>query len=304
MKVCVMIEGQEGVTWDEWQGLARSAEDAGLDGFFRSDHYTSFHGPPGPALDAWSTISALAALTSRIRLGTLVSAVTFRHPSILARMVATVDQVSGGRVELGLGAGWFEQEHVQNGFPFPDLPARFDLLAEYAEVVVRSWTEESVDHEGHFFVLRGQTALPHPVQRPHPPVILGGSGRRRSVALATRLAAEYNVAFRPPDVCRQLRTRLDRACAEAGRDPATLSLSLMTYAALGKSRADAEKRLERAAPLFRSSLATGLQGTVDEVAERFAEYGEAGVTRVFLQHPDRSDTDAVALMGELAAVLA
>jgi F420-dependent oxidoreductase-like protein len=304
MKVCLMIEGQEGVTWDQWQDLARSAEDAGLDGLFRSDHYTSFHGPPGPALDAWSTTSALAAITSRIRLGTLVSAATFRHPSVLARMVVTVDHVSGGRVELGLGTGWFELEHAQNGFPFPDVRARFDLLAEYAEVVVRSWTEESFDHQGEYFALRGQTARPRPLQQPHPPLILGGSGRPRSVGLAVRLASEYNVAFRPPEVCHQHRIRFDQACVEAGRDPAGLTLSLMTFAALGKSRADAQKRLERAAPLFRGAVATGLLGTPAEVAEQFAEYRAAGVDRVYLQHPDRSDRDALGYMGELAAILA
>ena len=303
MRVCVMIEGQEGVTWDDWLALAGSAEEAGLDGLFRSDHYTSFHGPPGDALDAWATLCALAAVTSRIRLGTLVSAATFRHPSVLARTVTTADQVSGGRVELGLGTGWFEKEHVQNGFGFPDIPARFDLLAEYAEVVVRSWTEESFDHEGRHFVLRGQTALPHPVQRPHPPLILGGRGRARSVALAARLAAEYNVAFCGVADCRHHRARLDRACEATGRDPATLSLSLMTYAALGKSRTDAQRRLERADPLFMAPLTTGLLGTVDEVAERFAEYRQAGVTRIYLQHPDRSDVDAVAHMGELAEIL-
>jgi alkanesulfonate monooxygenase SsuD/methylene tetrahydromethanopterin reductase-like flavin-dependent oxidoreductase (luciferase family) len=300
MRVCIMIEGQEGVTWDEWRSLASGAEEAGLDGLFRSDHYTSFHGPPGPALDAWSTLSALAAVTSRIRLGTLVSAATFRHPSVLARMAVTVDHISGGRVEVGLGTGWFDREHAQNGFPFPDMPSRFDLLAEYAEVVVRSWTEDSFDHDGRFFVLRGQSALPCPVQQPHPPLILGGRARPRSAALAAHLAAEYNVAFAPPAECRDHRARLDRACLEVGREPATLPLSLMIFAALGATRADAQQRLERAGPLFMAPLTTGLLGTVDDVAEQLGEYEKAGITRIYLQHPDRSDLDAVALMGELA----
>jgi alkanesulfonate monooxygenase SsuD/methylene tetrahydromethanopterin reductase-like flavin-dependent oxidoreductase (luciferase family) len=145
MQVCLMIEGQEGVTWSEWTALATAAEQQGLYGLFRSDHYTSFHAEPGPALDAWATLNALAAVTERLRLGTLVSPATFRHPSELARVVVTADHVSGGRVEVGIGAGWFELEHRQNGFPFPPLAERFDRFSEYVQVVVGSWGEEPFD---------------------------------------------------------------------------------------------------------------------------------------------------------------
>ena len=196
MQVCLMIEGQEDVTWNEWSALAQATEAAGLFGLFRSDHYTSFHGDPGGALDAWATLCALAVITDRIRLGTLVSAATFRHPSELARVAVTADHISGGRIEVGVGAGWFEGEHRQNGFVFPAVADRFDLLTEYIEILVHSWGAETFDFEGRHFVLQGQRALPGPVQKPHPPVIVGGAGRPRSLALAARFAQEYNTAFR------------------------------------------------------------------------------------------------------------
>ena len=175
MRLCLMIEGQEGVTWDQWVALAGATEASGLEGLFRSDHYSSFDPAGAAAHDAWATISALAALTRTIRLGTLVSPATFRHPSVVARMVATADHVSGGRVELGLGAGWFEREHDENGFPFGSVGERFELFAEHVELVVRHWTEERFDHHGTHYRLRGARSLPRPLQRPHPPLILGGN---------------------------------------------------------------------------------------------------------------------------------
>jgi F420-dependent oxidoreductase-like protein len=300
----MMIEGQEGVTWEEWVALARGAEDAGLDGLFRSDHYTSFHGPAAGALDAWSTLAALAPITSRIRLGTLVSPATFRHPSVLARTAVTVDHASAGRVEVGIGTGWFEQEHNQNGFPFPDVKARFDLLAEYAEVIVRSWTEESFDHKGEHYILHGQRSLPRPVQTPHPPLILGGRARPRSAALAARFAQEYNVSFLSAEECRQRRAVLDRACLEVDRDPTRLALSLMTLAAVGEDPDDARDRLDRALRFFPVRKEACLVGRVEDVADQLRAYERAGVSRVFLQHPDRNDMRGIELMGQLAQALA
>ena len=300
MRVCLMIEGQEGVAWEEWRALARAAESAGLDGLFRSDHYTSFHGGPAGALDAWATLAALAALTDRIRLGTLVSAATFRHPSELARVAVTADHVSGGRIEVGVGAGWFEGEHRQNGFPFPDTASRFDLLTEYVEVLVGSWTAEPFDHEGTHFVLRGQRALPAPVQTPHPPLVLGGRGRRRSLALAAAHAQEYNAAFLSSEDCGDLRARLDAACRQAGREPTTLPMSLMTLVSLGEDEADAERRLTRMLERFRGPRERCHAGTVDQMAALLGRFQAAGVERVYLQHPDRGDLAAIELMGELA----
>ena len=299
-----MIEGQEGVTWAEWVSLAQTAEAAGLDGLFRSDHYTSFHGPAGAALDAWATIGALASLTDRLRLGTLVSAATFRLPSELARVAVTVDHVSGGRVEVGLGAGWFEDEHRQNGFPFPPIMERFDRLAEYVEIVVRSWSAELFDFHGAYFTLEQQRALPAPVQSPHPPIILGGSGRRRSVGLAARYAQEYNVAFLDPEGCVRLRKALDQACAAVERDPATLLLSVMTLISLGKRHSEAEDRLRRALELFQGPPERGCAATPDEAIELLARYERAGVSRMYLQHPDRRDVEALELMGDLARSIA
>jgi len=160
MRLCLMIEGQEGVTWDDWVRLARLAEDNGLEGLFRSDHYTAIIRPDADAHDAWATLAGLAAVTERIRLGTMVSPATFRHPSVLARMAVTVDHISGGRVEVGMGSGWYEREHDAHGFAFLDGKERFELFAEQVEVVVRSWTEKRFDHDGGGYRLRGQLALP------------------------------------------------------------------------------------------------------------------------------------------------
>ncbi|MGH8573564.1 MAG: TIGR03560 family F420-dependent LLM class oxidoreductase, partial [Gammaproteobacteria bacterium] len=185
MRICLMIEGQEDVTWEQWVALAGACEEYGLEGLFRSDHYVSVMGrTERGSLDAWSTLSALAAVTSRIRLGSLVSPATFRHPSVVAKSAATADHISGGRVELGLGAGWYEAEHEAYGFEFPDTGTRMDVLGEQLEIVHRQWTEESVDFDGRHYKLKGVHALPKPVQRPHPPIIVGGSGRRRTVGLA------------------------------------------------------------------------------------------------------------------------
>jgi F420-dependent oxidoreductase-like protein len=302
MRLCLMIEGQEGVTWDQWVALAGAVEASGLEGLFRSDHYSSIFDPAGAAAhDAWATISALAALTRTIRLGTLVSPATFRHPSVVARMVATADHVSGGRVELGLGAGWFEREHDENGFPFGSVGERFDLFAEHVELVVRHWTEERFDHDGAHYRLRGARSLPRPLQRPHPPLILGGTARPRSAALAARFAQEYNTVDAPVDECRARGEALARACVEAGRDPATLVFSLMTAAAVGRDRADADGRLARLLELTgRSEPSQGwIVGTLDEAGEQLERLADAGVERVFLQHLDHADLGHVATLAKL-----
>ncbi len=301
MRICLMVEGQEGVTWDEWVALARAAEDAGLDALFRSDHYSAIVKPSAGALDAWTTLAGLAALTTRLRLGTLVSPATFRHPSVLARMATTVDHVSGGRVELGMGAGWYERDHTENGFPFLDVRSRFDLLAEQVEVVVRTWTEDGFDHAGAAYTLHEQTALPRPVQQPHPPLVLGGRAKPRSAALAARFATEYNTLGAPLEELRERRRRLDAACAEAGRDPSTLRYSLMTTCVIGRDRAEVDRRLRRVLELVQAEKPgdTWLAGTVDEVAHQLEQLAAVGIGRVMLQHLDHGDTDAVAVMGEL-----
>ena len=198
MRVCLMIEGQEDVTWDQWLALAGACEEHGLEGLFRSDHYESVMGMrERGSLDAWATLAALAARTSRIRLGTLVSPATFRHPSVLAKNVATVDHVSGGRVELGLGAGWHEGEHRAYGFEFPPTPTRMERLAEQLEIVTRSWTEDAFSFQGRHYQVQDLRALPKPVQRPRPTLLVGGGAGPKSLGLAARWADEYNTTGVP-----------------------------------------------------------------------------------------------------------
>jgi len=300
VRVCLMVEGQEGVTWAEWVALARAAEEAGLEGLFRSDHYSAIFEPVAGSLDAWATLAGLAALTSTLRLGTLVSPATFRHPSVLARLATTVDHISAGRVELGMGAGWYERDHSENGFPFLDARARFDLFAEQVEIVVRSWTEEGFDHDGPAYALHEQTALPQPVQRPHPPLILGGRAKPRSAALAARFASEYNTLAAPLGELRERGRRLDGACVAVGRDPATLAYSLMTMCVVGADAGDVARELARVeSQLGRERSEGWLVGTVDELADQVAELDSVGISRVFLQHMDHRELGPVALMGEL-----
>jgi F420-dependent oxidoreductase-like protein len=261
-----MIEGQEGVTWPQWVALAQAAERAGIEALFRSDHYSTVTGRGGGSLDAWTTLAGLAAVTSRLRLGTLVSPVTFRHPSVLARAVATVDHISDGRAELGMGAGWMEDEHRRFGFPFPAYEERAAMLAEQIEIVHRQWTEERFSFHGRFYELADCEAMPKPVQRPHPPLLIGGKGRRRTLEVAARWADEYNAFHVEPDFFPGLRERLDEALAAAGREPGSVRLSLMT-------------------PL--DGWTPGLAG----------EYEAAGVERVFLQHLDHEDVAAVERLG-------
>jgi F420-dependent oxidoreductase-like protein len=307
MRVCLMIEGQEGVTWDDWVRLARLAEEHGLEGLFRSDHYTAIIRPDAAAHDAWATLAGLAAVTERIRLGTLVSPATFRHPSVLARMAVTVDHISGGRVDVGMGSGWYEREHLAHGFPFLDGKQRFALFAEQVEIVVRSWTEERFDHDGAAYTLRDQQALPRPVQEPHPPLVLGGTVKRRFAALAARYATEVNTLGAPIDELHERRATLERACEELGRDPETLGYSVMTACFVGETEADVHDRLARflsvrgddsdPAALAAERRDRWLVGTVEEVAERIAGLAEIGVTRVFLQHLNHGDDEMVALVG-------
>jgi F420-dependent oxidoreductase-like protein len=305
MRICLMIEGQEGVSWEEWVALARACEEYGFEGLFRSDHYQSVFDVTGRgSLDAWTTLAGLAAVTERIRLGTMVSPATFRRPSILARMVATVDHISGGRVELGLGAGWNQAEHDAYGFPFPDLGERVGILEEQLEIVHRQWTEDEFSFEGRHYRLEHSRAEPKPVQRPHPPIVIGGAAGPRVARLAARWADEYNTTFASPEACRERRARIVAACEQEGRSP--IPFSLMTACCVGRdleeTLARAQRRLERSGrnddPAGLLGDDSKLVGTVDEVLSRLAAYRDAGVERVFLQHLDHTDLDMVRLIGE------
>jgi F420-dependent oxidoreductase-like protein len=311
MDVCLMIEGQEGVSWEQWVSLALGCEEHGFEGLFRSDHYVSFgHETEWGSLDAWATLAALAPQSSRIRLGTLVSPVTFRHPSQLAKAVVTADHASGGRVELGMGAGWFEGEHAAYGFPFPPVSERFDVLEEQVEIVHRLWdlNEDEVTFQGKHYQLRGCHALPKPVQDPHPPLIIGGQAHPRSVQMAVKWADEYNVHQKSPEECREIRVKLTNATEAAGRDPVELRLSLMIFTLVGEDRHELESRaarlLERRGdPTHPAEWLSNvgperLVGTTDWVVERLAGYADAGVDRVMMQHLLHDDLETLALVGK------
>jgi F420-dependent oxidoreductase-like protein len=305
VRICLMIEGQNGVTWEQWLELAQACERHGLEGLFRSDHYMAlFEEENRGSLDAWATLNALAARTERIRLGTMVSPATFRHPSELARVATTADHVSGGRIELGLGAGWHEQEHRAFGFEFHDMATRIELFEEQLEIVHRQWTEESFDFAGRHYRLEGCLAEPKPVQRPHPPLIVGGRARRRTVEAAARFADEYNTVLATAEECRERRERVEAACVAAGRDPATLVFSLMTTCVVGRDRDELRGRLGRLGAAEGDLDPTWVAGTLDEVEEQIRALEAAGVERIFLQHLLHDDLETVALIGELATRLA
>jgi len=303
-----MIEGQEGVTWAQWVALARACEEHGIPALFRSDHYQNLDGrhPERGALDAWATLSALAAVTERVRLGTLVSPATFRHPANLAKLVASADQVSDGRIELGLGAGWHEREHAAYGFPFARMGVRMDVLEEQLQVVLGSWNTEEFSFDGEHYKLDRLDAQPKPVQRPHPPLIMGGNAGPRGARLAARYADEYNTPFATLDDVRQRRAAIAQACERAGRAP--IPFSVMTCVIVGADDGDLRDRVKRVAAkqgsdaeaILRDPPAAWVVGTVERAAEQFTALREAGVTRVMCQHLAHEDVDAVALLAEVA----
>ncbi len=284
-----MIEGQEGVEWEQWLELALAAEAAGLEGLFRSDHYRSIgRGEPAGSLDAWATLAALAARTERLRLGTMVSPVTFRPASVLAKSVVTVDRISGGRAELGIGAGWYEAEHDSYGFPFLSTRERLDELDRQLEEIDRQWTEAG-------------DVYPKPVQEPRPPVIVGGRAKPRTVRAAMRFADEYNTVTPTLEEARERREILAEAAEAAGRPP--LVFSMMIGCVVGRDEGEVRDRLGRLRELMGDAENPQLTGTVEQVAETLREYEAAGVERAMLQHVVHEDVEMVALLGELATVL-
>ena len=289
MRICLMVEGQEGVDWAQWLALGRATEAAGLDGLFRSDHYRSIvRGEPAGSLDAWAVLAALAASTERIRLGTMVSPVTFRPASVLAKNVVTVDHVSNGRVELGIGAGWYEAEHETYGFPFGTARTRLDELDRQLAEITRQFTE-------------ADDIRPQPVQRPRPPIIVGGRARPRTVRAAIRFADEYNTVFPSVEDARERHRTLADAAREAGREP--LRFSMMIGCVVGRDRSDADERIAAWRALTGQEGSPGIAGTIDEVAEELRRYETVGVERAMLQHLVHEDVEMVAVLGELAAQL-
>ena len=312
MDLCLMIEGQEGVTWPQWRALAAACEEHRIPSLFRSDHYQNLDGraPDRPALDAWGTINALAALTTTLRLGTLVSPASFRHPSVLAKLVVVADHVSGGRIDLGIGAGWNEREHEAYGFPFAPMKTRIDVLEEQLQILMGTWSDGSFSFTGDHYVLRDLDAQPKPVQRPHPHLIMGGIAAPRSAALAARFADEYNTPFPSVDEASARRAAIVDACERAGRDP--IPFSAMIGTVIGADAADLEDRARRVAERIGSEADALLSdppngwivATIDQAAEQFAAYRDAGLHRVMCQTLVHDDLDAVALVGRLGSLVA
>ncbi|MCC4247359.1 MULTISPECIES: LLM class F420-dependent oxidoreductase [Microbacterium] len=294
MEYCLFTEPQQGFSYDDQLAFARSAETHGLDGFFRSDHYLrSGDGDPLPGpTDAWTTLAGLARETSRIRLGTLVSSVTFRVPGILAIQVAQVDAMSGGRVELGLGTGWFAAEHAAYGIPFP--ARRFDLLEEQLAIVTGLWStpiSETFSFEGAHYRLDAAPALPKPVQSPLP-VIVGGGGPRRTPALAARFATEFNIGFVAEEIVAEKFAGVRAACEQFERDPATLKLSVALPTIVGADDSAIERRLA-AIGQTREQFDNGanLIGRPDEIAAKVERLRALGAGRVYFQLLDLRDVD-------------
>jgi F420-dependent oxidoreductase-like protein len=302
MEFCVFTEPQMGASYDTQLAFARQAERSGFDGFFRSDHYLAmgefWSGEPGPT-DAWTTLAGLARETTSLRLGTLVSSVTYRWPGVLAIQVAQVDAMSGGRAELGLGTGWYEREHTAYGIPFP--AKRFGLLEEQLEIVNGLWATpegERYSFEGEHYRLADSPALPKPAQE-RIPVIVGGAGLSRTPALAARHATEFNIVFQPEDVMADRFARVRAACEAIGRDPETLKLSAGLTTLAGTTEAD----------LARRAAATGVDlaqyraghdfcGSAAEIVDHVGRLRDLGASRVYFQLMDMSDLDQVAYLGE------
>jgi F420-dependent oxidoreductase-like protein len=298
----IMTEPQEGATYDDLLAVATEAERLGFDAFVRSDHYQRISpGDPGPGpTDAWAVLAGLARDTDRIRLGTMVSSATFRLPGPLAITAATVDAMSGGRLELGLGGGWFETEHASYGIPFPPVDERFDRLEEQLSIVTGLWATprgETFSFSGRHYVLRDSPALPKPVQDP-PPIVVGGVGARRTPFLAARFAAEYNVPFREPDVVAECFDRARQACEAAGRDPSSLVLSVAQTLAVGVDDAEVRRRAAAAGIPDAVDAGTALAGTPDQVLDKLGVLAGLGADRVYLQVMDLSDLDHLRLVAD------
>jgi F420-dependent oxidoreductase-like protein len=315
MEVAVTIISQEGVTWKQWCAIADACERFGIRTLHSADHYLSRSDELGNvAHDAWTVLAGLAARTSTLRLGTLVTPVTFRLPAVLANAVATADHISEGRIELGLGAGWMDREHEAFGFPFPELRVRRQMLGEQLEIVHRLWTEERVSFRGNHYTLENAPGRPRPVQFPHPRIVVGGSGTRGSAIPAARFADEYNTAWIDhPREFADIRERVIRACDEVERDPATMRFSLAVHCVVGSTHDEAMDRARAIYDLrardegfddwFTSFTENRLVGAVDEVADALRPYAAAGADRVMIMHILHTDLESIQLLGELLSPL-
>jgi F420-dependent oxidoreductase-like protein len=300
MDLRIFTEPQDGASYEQLLAVAQATEANGFDAFFRSDHFLAMGGDglPGPT-DSWVTLGALARETSRIRLGTLVTSATFRLPGLLAISVAQVDAMSGGRVELGLGSGWYEAEHTAYGIAFPPIGERFDRLEEQLAIVTGLWSTpvgSKFNFDGRHYRLSDCPALPKPVQPAGPPVIVGGLGSRRTPRLAARFAAEYNTPFAPFAYAREQYDRVRTACEQAGRDPASMRFSFALTVCCGTDDAEVSRRAAAIGSDPAQLRKNQLGGTPAEVIEKIHAYAHAGASRAYLQVLDLADLDHLALL--------
>ncbi|MFZ2178729.1 MAG: LLM class F420-dependent oxidoreductase [Rhodococcus sp. (in: high G+C Gram-positive bacteria)] len=300
MELRIFTEPQQGATYDELLAVAQAAERFGYGAFFRSDHYLAMNaeGLPGPT-DAWITLAGLARETSTIRLGTLVTSATFRHPGPLAVSVAQVDQMSGGRVDFGIGAGWFEKEHLAYGIPFPSLKERFTLLEESLDVITGLWRTpvgETFSYDGTHLRLQDSPALPKPRQPQGPPILIGGTGKKKTPALAAKYADEFNVPFQSVDETREVFERVRLACKAIDRDPSELVYSSALVLCCGCSEEEIARRAARIGREVDELRENGLAGSPAELVDKIGRYAEAGVQRIYLQTLDLSDLDQLELV--------
>ncbi|SDK41281.1 alkanesulfonate monooxygenase [Actinopolyspora mzabensis] len=301
-KLRIFTEPQQGATYDDLLRVARTTESAGYDAFFRSDHYLRMgdsSGLPGPT-DAWLTLAGLARETSRLRLGTLMSAATFRLPGPLAVSVAQADQMSGGRIEFGIGSGWYEEEHTAYGIPFPSLRERFQRYAEQLEIITGLWATpsgETFDYSGTYYRLDDSPALPKPVQQPRPPVLIGGGGKKRTPELAARFADEFNLPFVDQETAAAQFDRVGQACTAIGRNPDEIVRSAALVLCVGKDEAQLARRAEAIGRDPVELRANGLAGTPEEVVDKIGQWRRnTGITRLYLQVLDLSDLDHIELV--------
>ena len=314
MELCVAIPGERGVTWSDWHALAAACEEHGIPALYSSDHYGSLPAAGRPVLDAWGVMCALAAVTTTLRLGVVVSPASVRHPSVLAKLAVTADRISGGRVDLGMGAGWHEEEHLAFGLRFPDLGTRLDILEEQAEIVRGLLGPRPFSFAGRHYAYAAADARPKPAGLR---IIIGGAAGPRSAGIAARWADEYNTGGIDPDGCRRRRERLDAACEAVGRDPHSLHLSFETWLLLGRDEAELRDRAAAAAAaegdpsrapsdLLREARASDywIVGTPADAAEQLAGLADAGVERVLLLPPSPWDAGQIGLIArELAPLL-
>lgn len=302
MDLRIFTEPQQGATYDALLAAARATEAAGFSAFFRSDHYLKMgdgDGLPGPT-DAWVTLAGLARETERIRLGTLVTAATFRLPGPLAIAIAQVDQMSGGRIDVGIGTGWYDDEHTAYGIPFPPLGERFEILEEQLQILTGLWGTpdgETFDHVGAHFQLTGSPALPKPAQPGGPPVIIGGGGPEKTPRLAARFASEFNLPFVPKDFFVAQTERVRAACRAIDRDPTELTYSAALVVCVGENEAEIARRAAAIGREVDELRENGVCGTPSEAVARLEEWADAGAERVYLQVLDVDDLDHIALIG-------